>query len=694
LALLENPVPSANMPITSEEAQTKRKTGTWDDSAALKITLQDSIRAENFASSKAWVAGWNSAAILYQSPYSLLTWEGTSVPRSNVPFYTVATAVNSIVPQIINGLFYENPPFIVDPRPNTKKDTARAIGDLMAYQLEDIGFRESLRLGCTNACLFGTNIWKWGWESFTRKTKRYERTDKPVSVPSNVPGQSEVDIYPDEEQIDEIIYDEQVDRPFFDCITNLRHVLIDPTLDVPNIQKAKFVIHRMFVTYDDLVKMKERPGFNIPSDKELIELFMPPRELADPEPQEMSTRNPLWDLRAEPRWQDGTIDPFNEPLELLERWDKDKYIVILQKKLVICNDDNPYGAIPFFSVNWWDCPEAFFGLGLGKTIGAEQRLQQGVTNTWMDNITLNLQGAWTRKRGKTIPTQSIRIAPGRVIDVEEKDDIQPLARTPGIPEAGQMIALSQSRAEQVSGANELSSQGIAGSSGHSNIARTAAGANLLGQGSNNRNTDFVEKISNNVIIPFLYQVHEMNRALLPAKTVKQILTDELQSDYFQNKGDILEILNARLKFNILAGAKMAVRRNLAQALPVLSSFLTNQFVLQQLETEQKKIDVKELLHLFFEAAEMPDEFYSIVVPMTPDEVQRTQQNSPAALAQMKLQAAQAMQTQQMQQKESLLDQENWSKAGRDILRDAVETAGKPEAIQGQAGPAGFGGENF
>lgn len=694
MAILDQPDQSPQLPITPEAAQEIRVTGEWDKDSSLALVVQDALRAENYASSKAWIAGWATSSILYQSPYMALYWEGTSVPRSNVPFFTVANAVNAVVPQVVNGLFFENPPFIVQAKPGTDAGTARAISEIIQFQLEDINFKESIRLGSQNAALFGTNIWKWGWETFTKKRTIYERSKKSVSIPSGVVGGADITIEPDEEEIEEQIVDEFVDRPFFDNITNLRHVLVDPTLDTPNIAEGKFVIHRMYVTYNDLVKMKERPGFKIPSDKELLALFMPPRELAEPAPQEEVNKNPLWDMRSEARWKDATIDPFNEPLELLERWDNEKYIVVLQKKLVICNDANPYGVIPFLSVNWWDVPEAFWGMGLGKLIGAEQRLQQGITNTWLDNAALNLQGVWTRKRGKSIPTQSIRIAPGRIIDVEEKDDFQPLDRTPPVPEAGQHLALSQGRVSEISGSTELTGSGIAGNSGHSNLARSAAGANLIASGAGNKISDFVEKLSQQVIIPFLYQVHEMNRARLPIKTIKYILNDELQSDYFKNNGNVIEILNARLKFNILAGAKLAVRRNMAQSLPVLSSFITNQFILSQLETERKKIDVKELLHLFFEAAEMPDEYYNIIVPMTPEEAQRANQNSPAALQQMKLQAGQQNQQQQFQQKQELLDQENYSRAARDILRHSIETAGGSEAVTGEPGAQGFGGENF
>lgn len=692
MALLDQPVIPPQEPLSSGEIHAIQRTGNWADDAALRLVVSDAQRAENYATTKAWVTGWNTASLLEQSPITPAYWEGTAVPRSNVPFYTVATAVNSVTPQIVNGLFFDDPPFLVQPRPATTSDTARAIGDIISFQLDDINFRESIRMGVRNAALFGTAIFKWGWDRFTRERKIYKRKDSSISLPSGVPGMAPVTLEaPEDEEIIEELVKETIDRPFFDNVTNLRHVLVDPTLNVPQVQKGKFVIHRLYMTYNELIKLKDRPGYKIPSERQLIELFIDPRELADQAPQDQALRNPMWDVRADAPWNDATVDPFNEPLEVLERWDNEKVVVVLQKKLVICNDKNPYGVIPFLSVNWWDVSESFYGLGLAKTIGSEQRLQQGLTNTYIDNATLNLQGVWTRVRGKSVPIENIRIAPGRIVNIENQGDFAPLQRTPPVPEAAQHIAMSQSRAEQVGGVNEIATQGTAGTSGHSNLARTAAGANLLGSGSGNRVSDFIERLSANVIIPFLYQLHEMNRAMLPASIIRRILNDELDHAYLRKGGDILELLNARVDFDILAGSKLAARRTMAQALPIMTQFLMNQWVQQQLQLEQKKISVDEVLHMFWETSDFKN-YYDVVVPMTPEEIQRAQQNSPAALAQIQAQNQQQQAGQQFQQKQALLDQENFARAGRDVLRHAIETSTSPEAIQGEAGGTGFGSE--
>jgi len=683
--LLERPGFDAYGPVTPDQAKHVLATGLWEDDAALRLVLQDTIRAESFESSKQFVLGWVSANTLYQSPYTARYWEGTQTEKANVPFFTVAHAVNAITPQIVNGLFYDNPPFMTQNRPGTKKIVADAIGDLLDYQLQDINFKEEIRLGTINAVLFGTSIWKWGWETFTRERKVYKRKDNTTQVQVS---SGSVTIHPDDDQIDEEIVEEYVDRPTFEHIVSMRHVMIDPGLQVPDIRKAKYVIHRLYLTWNDLDKLRERPGFEIPSRGELLELFLPPKEPVEQAAQENMLRNPLWDARATMRYEDTTIDPFDQPLEVLERWTPDSYIVVLNKKLVICNDNNPYGVIPFLSVGWWDVPEAFWSLGLGKVIGPEQRLQQGITNTWIDQATLNLNGVYIRVKGKSVPTQSIRISPGKIVEVDAKGDFAPLERQPAVPEAGEHLQLSQNRVEQFAALGE-SATGFAGSSGHSNLARTAAGANLLSGGQGNRISDFVEKLANQVIIPFLYAAHELNRSLLPTATIKYILSDELQSAYMQGQNDIIEILNAGVRFNISAGAKLLARKNMAQALPIMIQFITNQQTENQLAIQSKKVDMVEVLRMLFEVSDWKN-FSDVIVDMSPEDQQRWQAMQPGAQVQAKAQV-QAQQTQQQQNnKLQLVDAENIARAGRDVLRQSLEKSAMPFAITGEPGGQGFG----
>lgn len=683
MSLLDNAAANtAHTPISKDEAQSVLRTGEWQESAALKLVCQDAVRSEAYMSSKQWVTAWQQASTLYQSPFSARFWEGTQTERSNIPSYVLASAVNSLVPQVINGLFSENPPFVIQQRSGTTADQADAVGAVLGFQLDDINFKEELRLGATNAILYGTAIWKWGWETYQEEHKILVRKKPVINQPNPIAGGQNLTVADDEEDsIEEEVTKITIDRPFFQHLVNLKYILPDPTLSVPDISKGKFVIERMYMTYYELDELRDRPGFNIPSKEKLLELFLPPKEPVAAAIVENTSKNPQWDMRAESRYEEATIDPFQEPLEVLWRWDKKSCIVVLQKKLVICNDDNPFGQIPYLSVGWWDVPESFYSMGLAKTIGAEQRLQQGIINTWLDNAALNLNGVYKRVKGKSTPTQSIRIAPGKIVEVDNKDDFSVLDRLPAVPEAGEHIQMSQSRVDQLSGAGALNTSGS--SAGHSNLARSATGANALISGGTTV-PDFIDKLSNQVIIPTLNNFHQMNFALLPQRMMKRILNEELQSDYAKNN-DPINLYNARVKFSILAGAKMQAKQKMAAQLPLIIQFLTNEQTTQQLAISGHRVNVLRLMKDLYTVGEWKD-VGDVIVKMNPDEMQRAQMNSPAA----KMQAQAQMAQQQMEQKKNnqldIVDAENQARAGREVLRSYLEKSENPEALTG--GPQG------
>lgn len=685
MAILDQPSPQAHLPLTEKEVLGALKTGQFSDDAALKIVVQDTLKAEAYETTKMWVAGWGSANALYQSPFTARYWDGTSVERSSIPFFTLASAVNSLVPQIINGLFFENPPFILTPRPRTSAEASRAVGDILGFQFEDINVREELRLGTINALLFGTAIWKYGWESFTKEQTRLVRKDAVVNQPNPIPGAPNITAHDEDDEFEEEVKEVTISRPFFEHIVNLRHILVDPTLNVPDIRKAKFVVERIYMTWQDLNDLRDQPGFNIPSEQEMIELFLPPKETVDAAIGEQGVKNPQWDMRSEARYEEATIDPFNEPLETLWRWDGKHLMVALQKKKMIYNGDNTVGSIPFFSVGWWDVPESFFSLGLAKTIGAEQRLQQGIVNLWVDNATLSLNGVYVRVRGKSIPTQSIRIAPGKIVDVESQGDFEPLKRLDPVPEAGTHLALSQSRVDQLAGAGALNTSGS--SAGHSNLARTATGADLLG-GSQTAAPDFIDKLSNQVIVPLLNAFHEMNFKLLPPSMLRRILNDELQAEYMKSLPDLSDIYNARVQFSILAGAKMKARRAMQAQLPIIIQFLTNEQTTQQLAISNHRVDVLQLMRDMYEASDWQD-VDDVIVPMTPEEQQRAQMNSPAAKMQAQAQMQQQAQAQKHQDQLEVVNDENIARAGREVLRAALEKSESPEVLTGTPGSQSF-----
>ena len=86
-----------NTPILTEDVIAQiLKTGKWAEDPALTLVIRDAYTAETAKAAKQWIAGWNTGSVVYQSTTVPKYWEGTQVERANIPFYTVAKAVNSL----------------------------------------------------------------------------------------------------------------------------------------------------------------------------------------------------------------------------------------------------------------------------------------------------------------------------------------------------------------------------------------------------------------------------------------------------------------------------------------------------------------------------------------------------------------------------------------------------------------------
>src|SRR5216683_3669417 len=106
IAALEQ-VPDAE--ITTENTYIDSQTGTiqFNDTAAIKLVLDNAELADNFININQWASGWTMSDLLYQSPMS--TSDGgsgsTDVANSAVPKFMVSNHISSIIPKILGGIF-------------------------------------------------------------------------------------------------------------------------------------------------------------------------------------------------------------------------------------------------------------------------------------------------------------------------------------------------------------------------------------------------------------------------------------------------------------------------------------------------------------------------------------------------------------------------------------------------------------
>ena len=675
--------------VTKESEIVDKDTGTirYNDAASVRLVLDDTERADTFINQNQWAAGWTLADMLYQSPASQSAFDN-NVGDACVPKYMVSNHISAIVPKVMGGIFYEEPPFLLRPRPGTKANIVDAKTAIFAAQLGAMRFEEEVERTIDQAALLGTGIMKWGYQEYDKKMKRRVRLGKKFVVKQADGSAKEYDS-PESDDFKIEFYDKKVSHPWVK-FCDLRTVLVNPGCRVGDIRRSGWLVYRDYGTYQDLDRLRDIDGYDIPSEEVLRKVFanglstgVDNITLTLPEGMKGYLQH------AMPRSYKTTSDPLQQPIEILERWDENKVIVILScnaHNILIRNEANPYGKIPFFSFNWRNIPDCFYGQGLGLLIGSEQVVEQGITNLALSLLAYGLQPTAVRKKGFNVPTQTVKWRQGGIIDVEEDvDKAFKFLQMPGVPsEAWSFLQQAQTSGASTSGANEQVVQGAGAMGARSTGMRSGTGAAAVIQANASRLDGPVSRFVRQVFEPWLYQMDELDNDLLPAKVLRDLLGEELGKPYLVDHMDYRE---AKIEYEVLAGSKLGAKKEMSQFLPIMVQFTSNPTFTKNVTDAGYMWDGVAIFNEFAHAAGWKYS-QSFLRKMTPQELQARDANSPAVLQGRQMQAKQAQQAQQFDQAQKLENQKQMGEAANRSLRIALENAMEPQMITGQPGDKG------
>ena len=678
--------------ITSENMSQNPVTRKWDPTAeaALKLVIDDTTICDNYLNILQWASGWTQSDMIYQSPQGTSAFDGGQIGDANVPKFTVSNHISAIVPKLMSGIFYETPPFLLRPRPNVTPEVIEAKTALMAYQLEEMEFESECERALEQDALLGTCIMKWGFQEYTEKRKDYQRLGGKKTLLTAL-GPVQVDT-PLSDSYKVAYVDKLVSHPWIKYC-DIRTVLVDPGCRVGDIRRAKFVVYRDYATWDDLEKLRAVPGYDIPPVAELQRAFL---QTTTPPPDNITMTLPEGMMgylqHAVPRNRKTSADPYQNGIEILERWDDDKVAVVLRisdHNILIRNEENPYGCKPFYSANWRNIPDCFYGQGLGQLIGAEQLVEQGITNLALGLLAYGLQPTALRKKGFNAPTQQLVWEQGGIIDVDDDvDKAFKFLTMPPVPgEAWQFIQQSKSDSAATSGANEQVVQGAGAMGVHSTGMRSGTGAAAVIQANASRLDGPDGRFIRQIFEPWLFKMNEMNNDLLPTSVMREVLGEQMGEQY--QMPDHIKIRSARVEFEVLAGAKLGPKKEMAQFLPILLQLVNNPTFTANINDDGWTWDGIAILKGFTELAgyRYTNNF---IKKMSPQQQQTHIANSPAAMQQRQIAAQQQSQLAQFQAAEQLEASKQLGKAGGETMRQAIRATTAPEEIQGEAGNVGYG----
>ncbi len=564
----------------------------YDKQAELDIVVQDVLRCDAWTGT-AWAQVWREADILYQALRYTAAFEGSQVQAPNISRFTVARLVNSVVPQIMKALFYQDPPFLLNGYAGTKTETLKAKTAVLAYVLrepdsEGRTFHSETQKGWESCAIFGTQVYIRGWTEDVRVVKKYKRKGKPVTQETPL-GQLKVQTAESVEWEVEGGPDgveKRWSRPFLRQIDH-RYVLMDPGWNEPDARASKYRMVRKYLTFDELDELRNEPGYDIPPREELLDLFFPPVERPmQPGTAETSTSGLTtgWGgtMHAMPRYEETSADPLRRTLEVVEREDRGKLIVVLQRKLVIKSVANEWGGqSSMLSSNWWNVPDSGWGLGAGRIVGQDQRVDTGVTNALLKILSFSVNPDYIRGEGVDVLTQNVRQRIGGVIaSAKDPKNAFVLKEQPKVPaEAIWALQASKGESESAMGADQEMVQGTTPSQGRSSLGRTATGASGKFRAAATRLEGPLEQYIEKVMVPYLQFADEAINDRMPSDQLHDIVRRELGPDF---RFDEEEYRNTEQKsYEALAGAHLAAQSAMAQILPLLIELVSNPAVLTQ-----------------------------------------------------------------------------------------------------------------
>jgi hypothetical protein len=657
----------ARTPLTVEEAAGD------SDAKVLKIVLADIEKAEAYIQSKRLPSTWNDFDDLYRAYVVSRTWPGSDVPRSNLGMPIILEALEEVLPQLFMAYFSEKQPFLLDPVGKTTKAACDAAAKLIKWGIKVSGFKEEIRLALKSSLLYGFQVSKNGERTCKHVTYSYEREQAQPSVPGAL-GDVQIETEASN-KIKRVKHEIEVLEPTFENF-HLRNVLFDPTLARQDVRKAKWVAFQIFPDIEGLDDFRRDPSYKgIPSDAEIRAYILDKKSQA-PDALAGSKYQSYRENQAEKKTDTDTqADPDKAPIQVIEYIDEGSIVTVLRlfadRSYVIRNVPND-GSVRAFSNAFIDVLGSAYGFGIGHLLRGEQRFQQGVLNSWVDQLALTLRPAWQRIGAANGGQQNITISPGIVRN--EQTELKPLLAPDVSMTAENALQASDNRASKRVGlsATDMPTQAL----------RTGTGVQSFQAQIASKLEYFVEIFNDHVFIPALEAFMETARKLSPQQ-INAILTAEEGKAF---EGDPLDILNGQYRFDVLTSTKLAARKAAAQLIPTFVQLFSAEPVHDSLTQQNKKVNFGNMVDMTLELAGFP--VTEIIEDMTEEDAKRAQMSNPAVIA---AQAAQAQQQTDQQNKLEQIEAKGEATAGTAIVRSILKNSETDAAEQAQLGKQLLGG---
>jgi hypothetical protein len=609
------------------------------DDQAIKIIRADYETAMNYRyQNHDW--RWVIADALYTGWKQSRFWEGTRIPRANVSVMVDFEQIESMMPKVMGALFNEQDWFEAVARGKTTPKAARQIRDILQTQLHDCNPQEVVRRVCKSGVIYGNGIMAVCWDYQVRRRLQFTPQFIPKMNQSINPIDNIMQQMPSGSQFDrrivEQIVEEYINRPCWKYIS-LKRFFIDPNAPSPVPSESQFCGYESYMSVEELMALKDQPGFESMPDEytlwRLSKLNSYSQSDMTQSEQEASRRSNWMP------WVDQSSDPAAARIKVIHYFTKNRIIWSLNNRYVVYNKPCPIGRITFHDAFYADLLDRFYAMAVSDVVEPEQRVQEGLLNSRLDELSLAIHPTTVKQRGSGTPLYQVRVRPGGVAESSDpKNDVIRQYPMNATQNAFLEAQASELRVQRYTGVTDLAMIGVG--TANNPAAKTATGAGIQGQASASRVIYFVENVERLLIEPalddtFQYDLHflDPNQMIQGAQAGDEPL-------------DPIVLFGADVRFEMRASSRMQSRQALLSLMPLTLQAMLNPQLLAQLAAMGQTIDFVEMMQMFMDASGYRKKF-SWIRQLTPQEQQMmhkpTQAESDMALQQNRMSSLSQMQ---------------------------------------------------
>lgn len=617
--MIDTNVQSPTAPFTPEEDKRLIPVSQqWSNDYALKVSttgfqVMETYRQQNhdrrFQNSDQLFVAWQPQKV----------WEGTRIPRSSLGVFLTMQQEETLLDNVMAALFPLEDNVIPEPMFGTSVAQARLSLQLILQQLKYsaegyANIRESVRLALKQAILYGNGILEVSW--------LYREIMRMVAIPvwddptyqamySSIAGE-----LPKRHLVSQAMK-QIINQPLVTHV-DIRSFYIDPNTSSPDVQKARDCAVRTLLTKEDLAQYRGMPNFDVPSDLGLDILSQ--NKTATSGDQAIQVGKSYNGISYQPT-QDYTGNPNDKRVELIRYYSNNRVVWMLNRRWVMYNQPNELGVKPFLNAFYIDVPNSFYGLSMADVCEPEQRLQQSLINARIDELALSIHSPFVKKRGDNLPQNSLRMVPGRVIELDYPAEFTKLEWKNVTQDAAYEVGASEQRNQKTTGLTDTASFGV-GSAGGNSANRTATGVNSQVAAAGKRINGIINNIESNFIEPLFNLLHQYNKTFLNPSQVFY-LTGVPQGV------DPRSVIHANVCFKAIAGRKLQSRMMVLQTVPQMLPVLLNPAFAEQMRMQGWMLNPKAVMDDIADAIGLKETQW--FQPVTEEQMQFMQANDPNQL---------------------------------------------------------------